>query len=160
MCLAALLAPCTALSGRLAVRQKRPKLLAAAKSLAFAIADTLNKPGQFPAALHAAPVYPNDVAVQGLAFPGSRRVRAQSTPSPVTDRIQIQQTCGSWRITRSNCRCAASWLRHDATPPCPSRPLWRFPVPFDVVPEHPVGYADKVEFPFTLDAVKWPRAAQ
>jgi hypothetical protein len=84
-----LLAPYTAAPGRLAVRQERPKLFAVAERLAFAIADTLDEPGQFPAALHAAPVYPNDVAVQGLAFPASRHVQTQDTPSPVTDRIQI-----------------------------------------------------------------------
>jgi len=86
----ALLAPYTASPGRLAVRQERPKLFTVAECLAFTIADTLDERGQFPAALHAAPVYPNDVAVQGLAFPVSRRVRAQVTHSPVTDRIQIR----------------------------------------------------------------------
>jgi hypothetical protein len=91
----ALFAPHAALPGRLAVRQERPKFFAGAESLALAIADTLSEPGQFPAAFHTAPVYPNDVTVQGLASPGSRRVRSQDTPSPVTDRIQIQWTEGS-----------------------------------------------------------------
>jgi len=86
----ALLAPYTAPPGRLAVRQERPKLFAVAESLALAIADSLDEPGQFPAALHTAPVYPYYVAVQGLAFPGSRRVRVQDIASPVTDRIQIR----------------------------------------------------------------------
>ena len=84
--------PYTAPRPRLAVRQERPKLFAGAESLALAIADAFGEPGQFPAAFRTAPVYPNDVAVQGLAFPGSRRVRAQDTASPVTDRIQIQVT--------------------------------------------------------------------
>jgi hypothetical protein len=91
LCLA-LLAPYTTPPGWLAVRQEPPKLFAIAESLAFAIADTLYEPGQFPTALHTAPVYPNYVAVQGLAFPGSRRVQDQHTASPVTDRIQIQMT--------------------------------------------------------------------
>jgi len=74
----------------LTVRQERPKFFAVAESLALAIADTFDEPGQFPATLRTAPVDPNDVAIHGLAFPGSRRVRTQNTPSPVTDRIQIQ----------------------------------------------------------------------
>ena len=77
LCLAALLVPHTASPGRVAIRQERPELFAVAESLAFAIADTLNKPGQFPAALHTAPVYPNDVAVQDLAF---SRQPARSSP--------------------------------------------------------------------------------
>lgn len=51
------------------VCQEPPKLFAVAKSLAFAIADTLDEPGQFPAALYTAPVDPDEVAVQGGAFP-------------------------------------------------------------------------------------------
>jgi hypothetical protein len=86
----ALLAPCTAGPGRLALRQERPKLFAVAESPAFAIADPLDEPGHFPAALHTAAVDANDVAVQGLAFPGSRRAQAQDTGPPVTDRIQIE----------------------------------------------------------------------
>jgi hypothetical protein len=88
----ALLAPYTTPPGRLAVRQERPKLFAVPESLALTIADTLDEPGQFPTALHTAPVYPDDVAVQGLAFPGSRHARTKHTASPVTDRIQIQIT--------------------------------------------------------------------
>ena len=90
MRLATSLAPHAALPGWLAARQKRPKLFAVAEGQPFAITDALDEPGQFPAALGTAPVDPNDVAVQGLAFRGSQRVQAQHTGSPVTDRIQIQ----------------------------------------------------------------------
>jgi hypothetical protein len=88
--LATLLVRCSAFPGRPTVRQECPKLLTASECLTFAIADALDEPGQFPAAIHIAPVDPNDVAVHSLAFPGSRRTQAQDTGSPVTDRIQIQ----------------------------------------------------------------------
>ena len=89
--LASLLLPCSTFSRRRAPSQEGPKLFAAAEGLTFAIADTFYQPRQFPAAVDAAPVYPDEVAVQGWTF-RRRRDRTQDTVYWVTDRIRIELT--------------------------------------------------------------------
>jgi len=60
-----------------AIGQKCPKLFAAAECLPFAVADTLYKAGHFSTAFRTAPINSDNVAIQGLPFPGSRRLEAR-----------------------------------------------------------------------------------
>ena len=72
-----LLMLCSDSSVPLPTGQKFPKLFAAGECLPFAVADTLYEAGHFSPAFPTAPINSDDVAIQGLPFPGSRPLEAR-----------------------------------------------------------------------------------